>query len=381
MEGLVYHRLLAELRPILLGGRLDKIHQVSDLEICLVLRNAGKNHRLILSASPSHPGFHLAGAAPGRTTGTPSGFCLLARRHLIPGTISALTQSGWERVIHLHCVSRDELGRRREPRLILELMGKHSNLILVEGETETILGALKLVPAEKSSVRQVLPGRRYVLPPAGERLDTVSVTRETLLGTLRRIVIDSFQREWPSILPACFTGIGQLGAREICWRAGVDQRKKTAETTPEEMERLADQLLAVRDDVLNGRTAPVLIRAGAAPVLITSGTAASGQGLPQDAWIQPLGHLPPERQEPCPDLVQATAFLQEQLRSCDDTLHKLQQLRRLINQSFRRARRLESALSMELEEGKRAEFYRRCGELVLANLNLIVPRTDKAALT
>lgn len=168
LDALCLSGLVHELNGALSGARIDKIYQPGRDEVVLALRAPGGNVKLLLSANPNHPRPQLT-QLPRENPDAPPMFCMLLRKHLSGGRILSIAQPHLERVVEIRLEALDELGDRVERRLVLEAMGRHSNLILLDGEGR-ITDCLRRVDGDMSARRQVLPGlfyRRRAAPGPG----------------------------------------------------------------------------------------------------------------------------------------------------------------------------------------------------------------------
>ena len=173
LDALCLTAVAGELRRSLLGGKIDKIYQPAREELLLCIRGRGENVRLLLSANPGHPRAHLT-TRNRENPDTPPMFCMLLRKHLLGGRILELKQPPMERLLDFRLETIDELGDRVERRLVLEALGRNSNLILLDGEGR-IIDCLRRVDGDMSRQRQVLPGLFYRLPPAPDKLDPMAL--------------------------------------------------------------------------------------------------------------------------------------------------------------------------------------------------------------
>ena len=178
LDALCLSGVVHELQNALSGAKIDKIYQPGRDEVVLALRAPAGNVKLLLSANPSHPRAHLTQISR-ENPDKPPMFCMLLRKHLSGARLLELVQPPMERVVDLRLEALDELGDRVERRLVLEAMGRHSNLILLDGEGR-IMDCLRRVDSDMSARRQVLPGLFYRLPPAQEKLDPSSLDRAAL---------------------------------------------------------------------------------------------------------------------------------------------------------------------------------------------------------
>ena len=199
-----------ELREKLLGQRVEKIQQPSRDTVLLSLRGKEK---LLLSANVNRPRIHLTQASF-ENPAQPPMFCMLLRKHLSGGRIAAITQPPAERSVELVLDCTDEMGVPCEKRLILELMGRNSNLILA-GSDGRIIDCLRRVDFEMSEVRQVLPGLFYHEPPKQEKLIPFEATLSDICTLLSGVDSQKRLDKW---LLDSFAGLSPLIARELSYR-------------------------------------------------------------------------------------------------------------------------------------------------------------------
>lgn len=173
-DAIAVKAVTTELANSLVGGRIEKIHQPERDEIVLIIRTFTKNYRLVLSASSAHPRIHLTSTQK-QNPKTPPMFCMLLRKHLGSGKIKSITQEGFERVVKITIESFDELGDLTEKHLIIEIMGRHSNIILTTAEGR-IIDCIKHIDLTISSVRELLPGITYTAPPKQEKPEFTSIS-------------------------------------------------------------------------------------------------------------------------------------------------------------------------------------------------------------
>ena len=176
-DGLLIHQLCDELSPLLVGGRIDKIFQPEKDELTIGIRGHKDNHSLFISIDPSMPYFTLIHDKKENPQAPPM-FCMLLRKHLVGGRIHAINQLGYERVVIIDIESKNDFGEPEKKKLILEIMGKHSNLILTR-EDFTIIDSIKRVTPEMSRIRSILPGIIYTTIPT-DKIDFNANTKDII---------------------------------------------------------------------------------------------------------------------------------------------------------------------------------------------------------
>ena len=202
LDAICLQAVVNEISPALIGSRIEKIQQPARDQLVLLLRG---NRRLFLCANPNQPRIHMTEQLRDNPSQPPM-FCMLLRKHIGNGRIVAVEQSPLERVVTLAIEATDEMGEQSRFSLILEAMGRNTNLILTDKENR-IVDCLRRVDLEMSQVRQVLPGLFYELPPKQEKCDPLTVTEDAFFRLLR----DGESAEQQ--LTAKFTAISPLIAR------------------------------------------------------------------------------------------------------------------------------------------------------------------------
>ncbi|MDD6051340.1 MAG: NFACT family protein, partial [Clostridiales bacterium] len=212
MDGLTLSFAAREINSCIAGGRIDRITQPEKDAIVLLIRAGSTNYKLLLCASPNNARLHFTNQHYANPLEPPM-FCMLLRKQLTSGRITAVRQIAGDRVIHIDIDTVDEMGDHVVRRLILEIMGRHSNLILVDGENR-ILDAARHVSPDMSRVRQVQPGLPYLAPPAQDKLDPADITADKLLEYLTRAGNVPLHKA----IAASISGMSPVSARELAFR-------------------------------------------------------------------------------------------------------------------------------------------------------------------
>ncbi|MBM7647190.1 putative ribosome quality control (RQC) complex YloA/Tae2 family protein [Bacillus ectoiniformans] len=222
-DGLFTRAMTKELTEQLIGGRVNKIHQPYKNETVLIIRSQGKNHKLLLSAHSSYARVQLTNESYENPQEPPL-FCSLMRKHLEGAILENIHQHGLDRLIIFEFKGKNEIGDIAYKQLFVEVMGRHSNIILVDKQKGTIIDSIKHVSAVVNSYRTVLPGYEYVLPPAQDKANPFDAERESLLHK-----IDFNSGKMEKQLVSQFAGFSPLIAKEIIHQCGL----VTKETLPD----------------------------------------------------------------------------------------------------------------------------------------------------
>ena len=208
-DGITIANIRKELDQALTGGRITKIAQPEADELLITVKNNRDQHRLLLSASASLPLAYLTEQNKQSPMTAPN-FCMLLRKHIGSGKILSVVQPGLERILIFTIEHRNELGDLCCKKLIVEIMGKHSNIIFCT-EDDKILDAIKHVSLNMSSVREVLPGRDYFIPRTQEKEDPLEITEERFYQTVFTRPCTTAKAIYTTL-----TGFSPLMAEELC---------------------------------------------------------------------------------------------------------------------------------------------------------------------
>ena len=341
----------AELRASLIGSRVDKVQMPSRDLVVLQFRGQGGNGRLLLSASTNSPRIHLTGASL-ENPAQPPMFCMLLRKHLTGGRIVDLRQPPMERLVDITLDCTDEMGEPVQKHLILELMGRNSNLILCGGDGR-VLDCLRRVDFEMSEKRQVLPGLFYQDPPMLEKENPVTAPLEAIVEKLEAL---EGQKRFDKWLLDTFGGLSPLICRELSYELFGDIEVEIGELSPE-TRRAAAEKLYEKFQALTDAPVPVMLRK---------------EGKPSDFSFRPIAqygtYLETEIFESFSKLLDGYYTDRDhadRMRQKTQTIHKA-----IVNLRDRTARKLEIQRK-ELAATLDRERLRQLGDIVTANLHAI----------
>ena len=245
LDGFTVAALKAELLDTILNARIYKIAQPENDEILLTLKTPDGQQRLLLCADATLPFLYLTDTNKQSPMSAPN-FCMLLRKHLQNGRIVAIRQPSLERILMFDVEHLDELGDLKKKTLIIEIMGKHSNIIFTD-EDGMIIDAIKHVSALVSSVREVLPGRSYFIPNTGSKLDPFTAG------------FDDFQSAFLSQpMPACkavysvLTGFSPVMSEELLYRAGIDSQISANALDVDQVRKIYEELKKMMEQVQSG---------------------------------------------------------------------------------------------------------------------------------
>lgn len=259
-DGITIASLVRELQSSLLEGRIFKIAQPEMDELLLTIKCKDRTQRrLLISAGASLPLMYLTNSNKPSPITAPN-FCMLLRKHIQNGKITNIFQPSMERIVHFEIEHYNEMGDLCHKQLIVELMGKHSNIIFCD-DTGNIIDSIKHVSALVSSVREVLPGRAYFIPPTIEKKNPLQVQEEDV----REVLFEDAKTIHKAIYTS-MTGISPIVAQEICYRAGVDSSIPANALEGEQKNLICQIFVEWMKRVREGSFSPNMIMDGREPI-------------------------------------------------------------------------------------------------------------------
>lgn len=218
-DGIVTKAITEELQEIVIPGRINKIYQPSETELVITIRANRKNHTLLLSIHPSYARIHLTNDKF-QNPEQPPMFCMLLRKHLSGAIIEKIEQDNLERIVSISCRTRDEIGDETYTTLIIELMGRHSNIILLNNKNNKIIDCIKHVPAYQNRYRTLLPGSDYIKPPSQNKLNILEIDSTEFIKK-----IDFNSGKIDRQIVQTLTGFSPMLAKEFVYRTKLGAKK------------------------------------------------------------------------------------------------------------------------------------------------------------
>ena len=260
LDGLVIAGMVQELNTCILGGRISKIAQPESDELMLTIKSERRQqYRLLISAGASLPLIYFTDQNKPAPLTAPN-FCMLLRKHIGGGKFTRIWQPGLERIINFEIEHLNELGDVCHKTLVVEIMGKHSNIIFCN-EEGMIIDSIKHISSQVSSVREVLPGRTYFIPETQEKLNPLDYKSSEFIAA-----VSSKPMPLAKSIYCSMTGISPLIAEEICHRASLDSGRSANSFSETELIHLEHQFDLVVDTVKSGQLAPNIVYEGQVPV-------------------------------------------------------------------------------------------------------------------
>ena len=259
-DGIVIAGLVHELNQTILNTKISKIAQPENDELLLTCKGSSGQFRVSISANASLPFLYLTDTNKTSPLQAPT-FCMVLRKHIANGRVISITQPHMERIIHLKIEHLNEMGDLCHKTLVIELMGKHSNIIFCD-EDGTIIDSIKHVSSAVSSLREVLPGRPYFIPATQEDKFNAMTMDATQ-------ICDAIKAKPMSICKAIyttFTGVSPLVASELAYRAGMDADQSLLACTDDEIHHLSNHIAWFFDEIRHNEFHPVIVRKDKRPI-------------------------------------------------------------------------------------------------------------------
>ena len=341
-DGFVVAALTDEFSRTLTGGRIQKIYQPESDELILTIKNERTNYKLLLSASASLPlAFFTENPKPNPMTAP--NFCMLLRKHLNGGKIISVTQPGMERIIEFNIEHLNDMGDLCRKRLIVELMGKHSNIIFCHPDG-TIIDSIKHISLNVSSVREVLPGRMYFVPDTQHKADPLTIGSDDFISLIRSRPMPLYKAIYTSL-----TGFSPLLGLELCSRARLDSDTSANALSEDALQTLQNTFGAFMEDIKSSRFEPNIVYKDDIPVEFSSVRLCCYDGLKTVSY-------------------DSISSLLEHYFAAKSTITRIRQkssdLRRIVNTALERTRKKYQLQMKQMNDTQKREKYRIYGELL-----------------
>ncbi len=350
-DGFTINALVHELNEKIIMGRIEKIYQPEKDELYLNIRSNKKNYTLLLAANSNNPRAYLTTKQKENPL-TPPTFCMLLRKSLIRGKIVSIRQPNMDRIIEIDILTANELGDLVPKMLIIEIMGRHSNIILIEKESRIIIDSIKRIGSNISRYRQVLPGYPYIYPPNRNKHNPLmvrpNIMQDLLAEHSKNLTIEKF-------FIKNFNGISPLIAREICFLSGTHSEQQVGSIKEKQKKYLMDAFLKLLELIQEKKFYPnIIYNHNKTKVLDFS-------VIP----IKQYNDMPKKHFDTISQLLETYYYERDKLERLKQKNSDLMQLlKNKIERSYKK-------LNLQYDEYKKAEnaeMYRLYGELIIGNI-------------
>lgn len=341
-DGITIANIVKDLKTSLLDGRISKIAQPEADELLLTIKKPDGQRRLYISASASLPLIYLTDENKPSPFTAPN-FCMLLRKHIANGRIVSITQPSLERIIIFEIEHLNELGDLCRKKLIVEIMGKHSNIIFCDSDDQ-IIDSIKHVPAQMSSVREVLPGRKYFIPDTMHKADPLRTSEDGFADILRNKPMPLSKALYTG-----FTGLSPVVAEEICYLSGIDSSLPPSELSEDYLIHLFRQFSFFMDRIREGIFSPCIYYRG---------------NEPQEFSAVPLTHLTDCECRPFDTISQVLSSYYAVKNRITRIRQKSSDLRHVVQTALERNRKKFDLQTKQLKGTEKRDRYKVYGELL-----------------
>ncbi len=341
-DGITIAGIVSQLNNTILGGRLYKIAQPEKDELLLTIKSEKGQYRLLASADASLPLLYLTEHNKVGPQVAPN-FCMLLRKYIKNAKILSITQPGLERVVVITLEHLDDLGDLCQKQLIIEIMGKHSNIIFAD-MNGMILDSIKHISGMVSSVRQVLPGKTYFIPEVQNKEDLLTTSYDTLLKQLEESNQPVFKRIYQG-----YVGISPIMAQEICYRAGIDSDQSSVSLTVGQKNALFSVLEQLKEQIQSTSFSPVMYYKN---------------GFPEEYSVFPLQIFQGFEESKYEDLSQMLEGYYKEKNEIVRSRQRSFDLRKIVSNAYERNIKKLDLQKKQLEDTEKREKYKVWGELI-----------------
>jgi len=335
-DGVVTKAVTHELNQTIKMGRVNRIFQPTSTEVAINIRNNRQNYVLLFSIHPSYARFHITNDDY-RNPGDPPLFCMVLRKHLSGASLTSIEQDGLERVINFTFKTRNEIGDIGEMTLVMELMGRHSNLILLNEDKRTILESIKHIPSHINRHRTILPGATYIPPPAQDKLNPLTSSSDDFLKKL-----DFNSGKLDTQIVQNLSGVSPLLAKEIVHQANLGAQSA-----------FTNSFETFKKALLNNDFVPTIYK-----------------GNREDYHVYPITHLNVEK-----DIYSSTNEMLDNFYSGkaekDRVKQQAKDLYRFLNNEVKKNERKLKIHRQTMKKAENADQFQKQGELLTANMHRV----------
>lgn len=341
-DGFVLSNVVSELNHTIQNGRIYKIYQPEDDELVFIIKNNKENYRLFLSANASLPFVYLSNSQKSNPQTAPN-FCMLLRKHIGNGRIVSIRQPSMERIVIFTIEHLNEMGDVCQKNLIIELMGKHSNIIFTD-ENDKIIDSIKHIGFTVSSVREVLPGRDYTFPPNQGKISLLDLTKDYFFSQVVPLSLPCAKSIYTS-----FSGISPALAQELCFRADIEERSTLLELPKEKQENLFKVLLDFAQSIQKEEYQPAIFLEN---------------GNPKDFSSTLFSSYPSEFQQTFDSISSLLEYYYYEKNLVTKIRQKSTDLRKIVANSIERTSKKYDLQLAQLKDTQKREKYKIYGELL-----------------
>lgn len=352
-DGIVTKAIVDDIKEKLINGKISKVNQPDKNELDLIIYNNKQNYKLLISASSSLPRMHFTNENK-KNPIEAYNFCMLMRKYLQGAVITDIYQESMDRVVNIDINSRDEMGYDMNYTLVVELMGKHTNIILIEKESQMIVDAIKRISFDTKSIRQILPKTKYSYLED----DKINILKSDDLP----INIAEGTTKLQQVFYKNYTGFSPTISREICLRADLDYNIRVEDLNDDEKSRFNQAFIDIREDIRNCDYEYSIV-------------------IDEDEKLKDFHVIKLEKygylKKNFDDIHEMLDYYYKKHSSNDSITQKSSHLKKIVSNKIQRNSNKLSNLTVDLQEAKKRDIYKVYADLISSNMHLINKGMDK----
>lgn len=352
-DGIVTKAIVDDIKEKLINGKISKVNQPDKNELDLIIYNNKQNYKLLISASSSLPRMHFTNENK-KNPIEAYNFCMLMRKYLQGAVITDIYQESMDRVVSIDINSRDEMGYDMNYTLVVELMGKHSNIILIEKESQMIVDAIKRISFDTKSIRQILPKTKYSYLED----DKINILKSDDLP----INIAEGTTKLQQVFYKNYTGFSPTISREICLRADLDYNIRLEDLNDDEKSRFNQAFIDIRENIRNCDYEYSIV-------------------IDEDEKLKDFHVIKLEKygylKKNFDDIHEMLDYYYKKHSSNDSITQKSSHLKKIVSNKIQRNSNKLSNLTVDLQEAKKRDIYKVYADLISSNMHLINKGMDK----
>lgn len=360
-DGIVTANVVNDLNSLLQGGKIDKVYQPEHDEIVLSVHRGKEKHKVFITSNSSDARIQIISEMPPNPVNPPA-FCMLMRKHIQGGKIEKIVQKQTERIVEFCIDSFNEMGFPTTKKLIVEIMGKHSNITLTDSSNDRIIDSIKRISFDVNRYRQLLPGMTYVYPPSQDKIPFTEVTE-----ALFTEIISSSNQAVSKTIVSKIMGLSPFMAVSMCSSAGIDCERSGSLTDRADILKLYREFSGIIDRINRGDFSP--------SVWIDD------EGSPVDFYCFDHPDYSAVHKKLCFDTVgEAEEYYYTKKKSTNRIRQKSSDLSKILTTLLDKLYLKKSRLSEDILKAEGAEIYKLKGELIFANIHAIKQGSSSVSL-
>lgn len=363
LDGIVLNCIRNSLNQEIINGKINKIHQPEKDELIFSIRNNSQNIKLLITSSSNYTRMHITKNTKINPIQSPV-FCMLLRKHLTGSRITEINQINFDRIIEIIFETKDELKSTTHKSLIIEIMGKHSNIILIDTQSKIIIDSIKRIGHNVSSKRQIYPGLKYEFPPSNDKFNPLLINETTfkdiISNSQQGLILYKF-------FYLTFNGISPMISKEICYLSGIDETTTIAEIDDGIILKLWNSFNCILEDIKNNDFTPIIYNE-------------TSNDKDYDFHCLNMSHIS-SKKIIFPSIHELLDHFYVEKDNKNRMKQKSSTLLKLIHTKLERSKKKLSKQKKDMNKAENREKYRIYGDLIISNISIIEKEKKATSIT